>query len=329
VELEEAGEHAVPPAEYPLTPTWRDATMLAMSDPTPNAPIAQAMTRTTLVTALAVINAVVGQGLLWVGGWMVVRGLIDYASLAIALGGLLLALAGLAVACTCGLWRLRGWGRRLQLLLAVLALPLFPVGTAVGLVVVLYLAKPGARALFSGRTAEELEPSEREALAALRGLSWRAQLQPWPVQAVVLVTFALGVTLAAINIQAMRQRTREKLTRRSLMYLAAAVEAYRVDSEQYPAADSLDSLASLLEPDYVATAPRLDAWGHPLRFEAWGSSGDPGSPDSYAIGSPGRDGRWEAARLRDLQATLRVSFDQDLVWANGTWVELVDHPEDW
>jgi hypothetical protein len=62
-------------------------------------------------------------------------------------GGLLSILTGW------GLIGLKGWARWIAIVLAVLALPLFPVGTLIGGLILWYLFQENVRVLFEGQAA--------------------------------------------------------------------------------------------------------------------------------------------------------------------------------
>lgn len=90
----------------------------------------------------------------------------------LAAAGLAALLSGLAVVAGVGLLQLEAYGLRTQLALAALGLPLVPVGTLIGALLLSYLRKPATRALFSPRgsqvahdAGEAPRPSEGEGLA--------------------------------------------------------------------------------------------------------------------------------------------------------------------
>jgi hypothetical protein len=85
----------------------------------------------------------------------------------LAAAGACALLAGVAVVAGMGLWQLEEYGRRTQLGLAVLGLPLVPVGTFMSILVLGYLAKPGTRLLFSGRS--QLSPDEAAEVSRAAG----------------------------------------------------------------------------------------------------------------------------------------------------------------
>jgi hypothetical protein len=73
-----------------------------------------------------------------------------------------------------------------------------------------------------------------------------------------------------------------------------AIESYAVSEGAYPPTSSMDEVAKLLEPSCVEVLPRADAWGHPLRYEAWRINEESPGPDAYFLASPGKDGAWQA-----------------------------------
>jgi len=97
-------------------------------------------------------------------------------------------LAGLQLACGIGLWTLKPYGRILQIVLAVPFLLSIPFGTAISILLLIYLSKPGIKLLFSGRHAAELSPQERTAVTADGGLPG--------VAIALIVLIAIGPVLA-------------------------------------------------------------------------------------------------------------------------------------
>jgi hypothetical protein len=66
-------------------------------------------------------------------------------------------------------------------------------------------------------------------------------------------------------------------------------------------------LKRVLVPAYTKTLPARDAWDRPLQFVTNGQN--------YFIRSGGRDGRF------DHHAGPAESFDNDIVYGNGAWIE--------
>lgn len=62
---------------------------------------------------------------------------------------MILALVGLDIAAAVGLFRLRPWGRMLAIVLAALGLIWFPIGTAVGVLIIWYMLNDEAKQAFA------------------------------------------------------------------------------------------------------------------------------------------------------------------------------------
>jgi type II secretory pathway pseudopilin PulG len=144
------------------------------------------------------------------------------------------------------------------------------------------------------------------------------------VGGVVLVAI-IGI-LAAIaipNMMTAMERSKQKRTAADIRTLATATEAYAVDKDLYPSAGNVSDLNPFLVPVYAKTLPVLDGWGTPLRYECWPE----GQCANYAFASAGKDKVFERDSLQEYAAgTKTSSFDCDLVFANGTFVQ---HPEGW
>ena len=60
----------------------------------------------------------------------------------------LLCFCGLCLASGIGILKAKSWGRMVTIVVAVLSLFWFPVGTAIGILVIIYLAKPEIKEYF-------------------------------------------------------------------------------------------------------------------------------------------------------------------------------------
>jgi hypothetical protein len=114
---------------------------------------------------------------------------------------------------------------------------------------------------------------------------------------------------------------KEKRTIADMRAIASAVEAYGVDYNRYPEADSIDELATLLEPQYIATLPRVDAWGTPYRYQSTDCF-PKGGCQRYLIGSAANDKVFEPTPLTDWKHGQGEtgSWDTDIVYSNGAFV---------
>lgn len=116
-------------------------------------------------------------------------------------------------------------------------------------------------------------------------------------------------------------RSAQRRTEADMQTIAAAWEAratdrnyYSIlhdfpDSENLPAVSAKD-LRDALAPTYVKSMPIEDGWGRPFEFSA--------THGQYVIRSKGRDGRRDDVRLASRATT---SFDCDLIYSNGTFLE--------
>ena len=130
-------------------------------------------------------------------------GLVAIAALAVdgstqaeaAIGGLVLGAVGaLQLVCGIGLWKLRRYGRTIQLVFAWIGLIAIPIGTVISVLILIYLFKPGVKVLFSGKPAAELTADELAQVAAVtQGSQW--------VVVVVVLLLAVG-SIAVVGIVA-------------------------------------------------------------------------------------------------------------------------------
>jgi type IV pilus assembly protein PilA len=116
--------------------------------------------------------------------------------------GALLGLVGAAqVSCGVGLLKLKPYGRTLLTAFASVGLLAIPLGTVVGILILVYMSKPGIKLLFSGRQASELSGSElAQVEVATRGST--AATVVIVVVVAVLAIASVGI-IAAIAIPAL------------------------------------------------------------------------------------------------------------------------------
>jgi type II secretory pathway pseudopilin PulG len=138
----------------------------------------------------------------------------------------------------------------------------------------------------------------------------------------VVAVVAFGGLLAAIaipNLLTAMQRSKQKRTMADMRAVSTAIEAYATDKNDYPRADDVAGLTAVLVPTYIGRTPRVDGWTHPLRYECWPTAE---RCQSYAVGSAGKDGRWEHDSLQDYpKDTATTKFDCDIVFSNGSFVQ--------
>ena len=120
--------------------------------------------RPGVVTLLAVLHFISGGLLILIGLICIAAGLLpkttDADGVLVTAGILFAALGGLQTTCGVGLWKLKSYGRTIQLVFSWLGLVVFPIGTILSIVVLVYLYKPGIKVLFSGKPVSQCTPDE-------------------------------------------------------------------------------------------------------------------------------------------------------------------------
>lgn len=114
--------------------------------------------------------------------------LVDIGRAAAGTGGVLLLLT------TAGIWRLRPFGIWLQRLIAWTGLLAVPFGTLFSLVVLAYLARPGVRLLYSGRSPRSLSTAERAQVGGSAKLSGLMAVVLFVLAALAATSVAAVVT---------------------------------------------------------------------------------------------------------------------------------------
>jgi type IV pilus assembly protein PilA len=154
-----------------------------------------AMTRPGIITLLAVLQFIAAVAFLPIGVISTVVVSLDSERdpMAIAASAILIVVGVMTLMCGIGLWRLRPYGRILQMIGAVIGLLAIPLGTIVSIAILIYLNKPGIKLLFSGRAPETLTPEERANVAAMQKASGG-------VIAAVVIAAILILSVPAIGI---------------------------------------------------------------------------------------------------------------------------------
>ena len=156
--------------------------------------------RPGVITVLAVLQFIAAAVFLPAGAIAAIALIVEPPRDPVAIAGCLILLAGgvFMLLCGIGLWRLKSYGRILQMIGAGIGLLAIPLGTIISIAILVYLSKPGVKLLFSGRAPETLTPEERAQVAA-------AQSAPGAVIIVVIIglllfsIFFIGI-IAAIAI---------------------------------------------------------------------------------------------------------------------------------
>ena len=145
----------------------------------------------------------------------------------------------------------------------------------------------------------------------------------------LLIVIAIIGILAAIaipNLLAAVQRGKQKRTMADMRSLATAIEAYAVDNNSYPtgtcqtgafttAGNVMDTSSLIvLQPTYIAQAPRIDGW---QRFLYYNTMGPANAADQYNLISYGRDGAPDGT----VNCGSTTNFNDDIIYSNGTFLQ--------
>jgi general secretion pathway protein G len=283
------------------------------------------MRRPGAVTFLAVLDLIGGTFCTVAGVSLLAFGALKQPFL-LALGCIYASIGLSYLAAGIGLLRMKAWGRIVQIVMACVGLIGIPVGTIISVLILIYLLKPGARVLFSGKRPEQLSDGEavilREFVAGGAGTL---------MVAVVLVVVLLGggviAAIAIPNFLVALDRGRQKRTVADLRSVGVGLEMYRSDHGRYPAARTMDDLAKELQPRYLASLPRVDPWQHEYRYAAWSAGPQGGGAESYALASAGRDGVWENDDPSRYSPGTIESPEGDIVFSNGEFIRAPVAPQ--
>ncbi len=121
---------------------------------------------------------------------------------------------------------------------------------------------------------------------------------------------AMGIVaaIAIPNLVTAMQRAKQKRTMADMRTISHEIERHRVSKGSYP-----ESLAVL---DLPTTN---DGWGYPMRYECIPDAERPCA--GYGIVSAGKDKEFEYESLDEYSNDGTVSFDRDIVFANGSFVQ--------
>ena len=134
---------------------------------------------------------------------------------------------------------------------------------------------------------------------------------------VVFMIVGIIAAIAVPNLLNAIQRGKQKRTMADIRAIATACEAYGVDNEMYPNADSITKLKPFLVPEYIRTLPEKDGWERNFEYRAWKADETQKGPTSYMIVSLGKDGKVDAQNYYEGVTT--TSFNNDIVFSDGTF----------
>jgi len=220
--------------------------------------------RPGLLTTIAVLDFLCG-GLMLLGAGSALLGALaagsrsgDKEALAGLLGMVFVygGLGLLQVAAGIGVWRLRSWGRVLQIIANCLCMP---CGLLVGIPSLIYMLRPGVRILCSGRSAEELSDSEAADVAkVLQGGGASTVLVV--IVAVLGVVAVIGIiaAIAIPSLLAARLAANEAAAKANLRAFVSAEAAYAGSNGNY-----YDTPACLAAPANCLPSPPAAAFLDP------------------------------------------------------------------
>ena len=270
------------------------------ASPAPGVTPARAMRRPALVSFLAILNLLGAAAFLAAAIALVAEEEGTVARVAVTV--VLLFLAGLLGACGWGLWRLVPRGRILQIVFSFLGLLVFPVGTVISILLLVYFFKPGARILFSRRPPSGLTPEEVAAVFQVTG-GGRALTAVIIVITVVSVAAGGAVAyVAAPNLLNAIQRAYQRRTIERMEAVGALLERYKKEKGYYPEVRTMEELSGVYpEAEHL----RKDGWDHEYRISS--------TIEGWVLASAGRDGRWEQEDLGAYQKGTSQTYDSDIV----------------
>jgi type II secretory pathway pseudopilin PulG len=148
---------------------------------------------------------------------------------------------------------------------------------------------------------------------------------------------AVGGIIAAIfipNFVDALNKAKVKRTMADLRSMSVAIASYATETGVYPAGQSIDDLAGVLEPQYLQLVPRLDGWKRPFHYQClepdWSASSGQRVEGcaSYVLASAGRDGLLEATDLGTYEPKQFPlgEYDQDLVVRDSEFIRAPNLP---
>jgi hypothetical protein len=113
----------------------------------------------------------------------------------IGIFALLALFAIVQIVCGIGMWKLKRYGRVLQIISACIGLLGIPIGTIISIVILVYLNKPGVKLLFSETPVTSMTPEEQALVAATSSSSSTATVIIAAVSVLILL-FVVGIVAA-------------------------------------------------------------------------------------------------------------------------------------
>jgi hypothetical protein len=145
--------------------------------------------------------------------------------------GVMVLFAIAQIACGIGMWKLRRYGRVLQIISACVGLLGFPVGTIVSIVILVYLNKPGVKLLFSETPVASMTPEEQALVAATSSASSATTVILAGVAVLLLLLFVgIVAAIAVPGLLRARMAGNEASAIGRLRAFTSAETAYALDN---------------------------------------------------------------------------------------------------
>jgi general secretion pathway protein G len=213
-----------------------------------------------------------------------------------------------------GLWKLKSFGRTIQIVLSAIGLLAIPLGTLISAAILWYLFTPAVKVLFSGKRAEELTPQEVMALQPGTGGGAPVVVVVVIVGFVVIGMIGILAAIAIPNLLTAMQRSKQKRTMADMRTIAVTVEQYALDNKRYPEASDIEALKPQVA--QYANIVSNDGWASQMRYGTDGAN--------YWLISAGKDAVYETDDPRMYGEGATTNFDCDIVFVNGQFVRYPD-----
>ena len=125
---------------------------------------------------------------------------------------------------------------------------------------------------------------------------------------IVVAIIGIIAAIAIPNLLNAIDRGKQKRTMADIRSVGTAIETYSIDNNDYPVAATMATLAPLIEPTYMRTAPTTDGWSNV--FTVTSVVGE------YTVCSTGKAG---TSSCTSTGAT--NTFDDAITFVNGQFVQ--------
>jgi general secretion pathway protein G len=126
---------------------------------------------------------------------------------------------------------------------------------------------------------------------------------------IVVAIIGIIAAIAIPNLLNAIDRGKQKRTMADMRSIGTAVEAYAVDNNVYPTANSAVVLKGLVEPIYIKTMPVNDGWNNTWVVDSISAQ--------YTISSNGKDGVPSGCTA----GAVTTIFNADICFANGAFIQ--------